>query len=657
MAVTVVLSEIQRDTLARLCDTFAPSIEREDDSSGFWARSASDLAIPDAIEQALGELPEEQLDGLRDLLDALAKEGFNDADQPAREAMVHAFGDSDPDTLAGVSAFKGLTLMLFYALPDPETGINPNWEVLGYPGPVSAPPSPEKAPKTISVTVPGDEALTLEADVAIVGSGAGGGVIAGTLAAEGKRVAVLEMGGYYNEADFNQLEMWAYEHLYHGGALHPTHDGQIVIMAGQNLGGGTTVNWTNCLRTRPWIREEWAREHGLEGLDGPEFDRHLDAVFERISANDRCSDWNGPHQRLKEACEKVGYDFATIVRNTDPETYSPDNAGFLGYGDQSGSKQGTLKTYLQDAADAGSQFVVNCRVDRVLTENGRAAGVEGTYTDADGRTARVVVRAPEVVLAAGSLETPAILLRSGIGGPGAGEYLRLHPGTAVIGMYDEPQKGWWGAPQTGLSHEFERIENDHGFLIECGHASTGSTGSAVPWESGEQHKELMSQGRFASAFVFLIRDRGHGRVTVDGDGNSVHTYPFDDAQDQRIFRRGFAELSRLHQAAGAHEIYTLHRRLHRWRRGEDLDAFIEGTQAAPLSPYEHATFSAHQMGSARMGSDPQTSVAGPYGELHDVKGVWIGDASAFPSATGTNPMGTVMALAHRTAEAIASASR
>jgi hypothetical protein len=104
MAVTVVLSEIQRDTLARLCDTFAPSIEREEDSTGFWARSASDLGIPDAIEQALGELPEEQLDGLRELLDALARERFNDVDQPAREAMVHAFSDSDPDTLAGVSA-------------------------------------------------------------------------------------------------------------------------------------------------------------------------------------------------------------------------------------------------------------------------------------------------------------------------------------------------------------------------------------------------------------------------------------------------------------------------------------------------------------------------------------------------------------------------
>src|SRR5213076_3419086 len=135
--------------------TFAPAVPRDDDSTGFWGRSASDMGIPDAIEEALTQLPEDDVDGLRAVLEALADEGFNDADQGARERMVHAFGDSDPDTLAGVSAFKALTLMLFYAMPDPETGINPNWEVLGYPGPVSAPPSPARAPKTIAVTVPG----------------------------------------------------------------------------------------------------------------------------------------------------------------------------------------------------------------------------------------------------------------------------------------------------------------------------------------------------------------------------------------------------------------------------------------------------------------------------------------------------------------------
>jgi choline dehydrogenase-like flavoprotein len=655
MAVTVVLSEIQRDTLAKVCDTFAPSIEHDDDPTGFWARSASDMAIPDAIEQALAQAPEEQVQGLRELLDAFATEGFNDAPQEAREQMIHAFSDSSPETLAGVSAFRGLSLMLFYAMPDPATGRNPNWEMLGYPGPVSAPPLPDQAPKTIETLVPIDDALTLEADVCVVGSGAGGGVIAGTLASQGKQVAVMEMGDYFNESDFNQLELWAYENLYHGGGLHPTADGQVILMAGQNLGGGTTVNWTNSLRTPDHVRAEWAQEHGLEGVDRPEYDRHFDAVMERIQVNDRCSDYNGPHLRMEEACDKLGYHFQRVARNTDPETYDAGNAGFIGYGDQSGSKQGTLKTYLQDAADAGAQFVTRCRADRILVENGRAAGVEGTYEDVQGTRSRVIVRAPAVVIAAGALESPAILLRSGIGGPAVGDYLRLHPATAVLGLYDEAQKGWWGAPQTALSHEFANIEDGHGFIIESSHASTGSTGSAMPWESGRQHKEYMSEARFASPLIILIRDRGHGRVTIDADGNAVHTYPFADELDQRLFRRGLVELVRMHEAAGARRILTLHRKLTKWDRGEDLEEFMRRVHDAPLSPYEHAIFSAHQMGSCRMGKDPATSVANPWGELHDTPGVWIGDASAFPSASGANPMISIMALAHRTAGAIAAA--
>jgi len=656
MAVTVVLSEIQRDTLARLCDTFVPAVEAAEDPTGFWARSASDMGLPDVIEQQLATLADEQLDGLRRLLDAFAEQGFNDAAPEAREQMVHAFADSSPETLAGVHAFKGLTMMLFYAMPDPQTGRNPNWEAIGYPGPVSAPPAPDAVPKTIRTVGPVDDSLTLEADVCVVGSGAGGGVIAGKLAAEGRQVAVLEMGGYYTESDFNQLELWAYEHLYHGGSLHPTAEGQVTLMAGASLGGGTTVNWTNCLRTPDLVREEWEREHGLEGLAGREFDRHLDAVLERIGATDACSDYNGPHQRLKEACEKAGYDWARIVRNTDPATYSADDAGFMHYGDQSGSKLGTLKTYLQDAADRGAQFVVRCRAERVLVEDGRAAGVEGTYEDAEGHRGRVTVRAPQVVVACGALESPALLLRSRIGGPAVGEHLKLHPGTAVVGYYDEPQRAWWGPPQSGLSHQFADVEDGYGFLLEGGAASVGSTSAASPWESGRQHKELMADGPCSAAFVFLIRDRGQGRVTIDGDGNAVHSYLLTDELDQRIFRRGLDETVRLHESVGARRIVTLHRRLTAWERGEDLAAYRERVAAMPLAPHEHATFSAHQMSSCRMGAQRGSSVANPWGELHDVPGVWIGDASAFPSASGVNPMVSVMALAHRTAEAIAAAS-
>jgi choline dehydrogenase-like flavoprotein len=225
----------------------------------------------------------------------------------------------------------------------------------------------------------------------------------------------------------------------------------------------------------------------------------------------------------------------------------------------------------------------------------------------------------------------------------------------VAGYYEEGQRGWWGPPQAGLTDRFADIEDGHGFLIESGPVNPGIGAASTPWETGRQHKEFMSEARFAAAFVFLIRDRGHGRVTIDRDGNAVHEYPLTDPLDVRIFRRGLTELARLHEAAGARRIITYQRRLTQWDRGEDLDAFIERLDACPLSPYEHAIFSAHQMGSCRMGKDRASSVAGPWGELHDTPGVWIGDASAFPSASGVNPMVSVMALAHRTAEAILAA--
>ena len=144
-------------------------------------------------------------------------------------------------------------------------------------------------------------------------------------------------------------------------------------------------------------------------------------------------------------------------------------------------------------------------------------------------------------------------------------------------------------------------------------------------------------------------------MTIDRDGNAVHSYHLSDPLDDANFRAGLVELVKLHELAGAEEIITFHRRLTRWQRGEDLEAFKQRVHDAPLTPHEHAMFALHQMGSCRMGPDPATSVADPWGQLHDTPGVWIGDASAFPTASGTNPMLTTMALAHRTAGAIVAA--
>lgn len=648
------LTEVQRDALRAFCDTIVPSIERADDADGFWARKATDLAVDQGVEQIIATLPPELQVGLGQLLDALAQQGFARASQPSREQVLWNVTMADANAAQGVGALTGMALFLYYGAPDPQTGQNPNWKTLGYPGP-AIPPVQNEKPIT-PITPDGDE-LELEADVVVVGSGAGGGVIAGTLAQQGLKVVVLEAAGYFNESDFKQLELVAYQEMYWRGGPTPTADGNVSLQAGTTLGGGTTINWTNCLRTYPWVREQWASEFGLEGVDGADYDLHLDAVLARIGATDKASDLNGPQQRMKAGCDKLGWDFRLVVRNVDLEKYSPEASGYMGFGDPSGAKNSTAQTYLRDAFDNEADILVRTRAQRILVENGRAAGVEARYEDPEsGRSARVVVRAPHVVAACGALETPALLLRSQIGGPAVGDYLRLHPALAIFGSYGEDLRAWWGAPHAGLSHEFENLEDGYGFLIEGAQYTTAIGGSATPWTGGEQHKELMARYKHGATFIMLLRDHGHGRVVIDPNGESVPFYSLEDPLDLKHARVAIEKIIRLHEAAGADQIMSLAANLPLWRRGDDLEHFIERCRRVPQRAGGQKLFSAHQMGTARMGSDPQTSVAGPFGELHDVKGVWIGDGSAFPTPSGTNPMVTIMALARRTAFAVADAA-
>jgi choline dehydrogenase-like flavoprotein len=472
------------------------------------------------------------------------------------------------------------------------------------------------------------------------------------LAERGLDVVVLEAAGYFNESDFTQLELLAYQQMFWRGGPNLTADGNVSLVAGTTLGGGTTINWTNCLRTRDWVRAEWA-EQGLEGVDGPGYDRHLDSVLERISANDRCSDLNGAQQRLREGAEALGWSFETIVRNADPESYTPEMAGYLGFGDQSGSKRSADRTWLSDAQEHGARFLTYTKATRVLTEGGRASGVESVWQTPDGRGAKVIVLAPRVVVACGSLESPALLLRSGIGGPAVGRNLRLHPSSVVGGEYGTDQKAWWGPPQAGLCDEFADTGEGFGFLIETAQYAPGLIGSATPWISGADHKRRMDGFRLTGTFISLTRDRGGGQVSIDANGEAVPTYAATDPLDLENLRRGIEVQIRLHEAAGAHQIGPLAEGAPTWRRGDDLEAFIDSVKRIPFRAGGYKLFSAHQMGTCRMGADPATSVAGPLGELHDTKGVWIGDGGAFPTSSGTNPMVSIMALAHRTAEAIA----
>ena len=641
------LTPVQREVLRALVDTAVPALEVEDDPNGFWSTPGSATGAHEAVEQFLvAVVPEADFLGIQQLLDGMALLGMQHQKRAAREAILASASALAPEAKVAVQTLRGAACLFANAIPD-ASGRNPYWAQYGYPGPQVAPPTEEPH---ITPYVPTDGEV-LVTDVVIIGSGAGGGTIAGVVAAGGKDVIVLEAGGASSERDYTQLEITASATMMYKGGVALTADNNLALLAGHTLGGGTTINWQNCVRPAPFLLQEWA-EHGLTDVPA-EFERHLDAVLTRMGANDECSDLNGAHQRMVEGAKALGWSWETATLNVDPAKHNPDLAGYTQFGDVTGAKRGTLNTYLRDAYDAGARILCHTKALKVLSEGGVATGVEAVYTDpATQETRTVTIQATHVVVAAGALETPAVLLRSGIGGAAVGKHLRLHPSSGMFGVYEEDQRAWWGPPQAAVMDEFRDLGDGYGLLVEGSQYYPGVFAFQLALTNGKAHKELMSKFARMCDLLFITRDHGGGEVTVDEHGEAVHHYSLDDPRDQEQVRKGLRVLAELHLAAGAQELWLNTAYAPKFTRGDDLEAWLTGLYAMPFGAGGIAMGSAHQMGSARMGTDPADSVADPTGELHDVKGVWIGDTSAFPTPSGANPMLTCMALAHRTAENI-----
>jgi choline dehydrogenase-like flavoprotein len=213
-------------------------------------------------------------------------------------------------------------------------------------------------------------------------------------------------------------------------------------------------------------------------------------------------------------------------------------------------------------------------------------------------------------------------------------------------------RSWDGQFQATVSFAFAEAVQGSGFLVESVNLSLPFWATSMAFASGAAHKERMLRLRHAATWHAVSHDTGSGEVVLD-EGEPVARWAFDNPVDRAVAVRAHVELARLHRTRGAREIFTFHWDDLAWHEGEDFDAYVAHLEKAP---YEGLAYSAHQMGSCRLGADPATSAANPLGELHDVPGVWIGDASALPTAPGVNPMLTIMALARRTAHAIRDAS-
>jgi choline dehydrogenase-like flavoprotein len=664
------LTAPQMRTLEAVCETLtasAPPPAGADDSHGLYARTAASLNVAALVAETLGQESPESRAQAAQLLDLLGSptgglllarraKGFADLPPAVREAALRRMSVSPLAALRqGFSALKRLTLFIFYAAPE-ENGLNPNWPALGY-TPAPPPPSPEAAPKRIApLPVAGD--LTLTADAVVVGSGAGGGVVAARLAAAGKAVIVLEKGGYYSESDFTGGEAVMTPQLYLRRGALATKDLGMIVLAGSALGGGTIVNWSTSLRTPPDVLAEWEREHGLTGVTSADYQQDFAEIERRLGVNTEDSDPNPNNAALQRGCEALGYEWKRIPRNASD---CQQRCGACGYGCPYGRKQSTMLTYLQDAADAGARFVVRCQVERVTVERGRVTGVEGWALDEQtGERRRVRVTAPVVVVAGGAVESPALLLRSGLRNPNIGAHLRLHPVVAMAAYYAEPIAPWTGSLQTVLSDHFKHLQGGYGLRFEVAPAHPGMLGMVTPWRSAAQHKTDMARNPNAATFIALMRDTGEGRVTLDKQGDPVLNY-FPNAFDRRALAQAMGELAKISAAGGATRVAALYSReltidAEDGRPGAfsaaRLRAFAHGADRRGVAPNMLPVFSAHQMGTCRLGSSARTAVADPWGEVFGVKGLFIGDASGFPTASGVNPMLSVMALAARVAQRI-----
>jgi choline dehydrogenase-like flavoprotein len=486
---------------------------------------------------------------------------------------------------------------------------------------------------------------TIEAQVVVVGSGPGGGVAAAQLAAAGLKVVLLEEGPAVGAADFNQREREMVPLLYQERGLRHTRDLAFTILQGRAIGGGTNVNWTTCFAPPAAILREWAARSGLSELLPERWQEAVAQVERRIEVHAvDDAEHNANNRVLLSGARRLGWRSGKLRRNV----VGCVRSGFCGLGCTYNAKRSIPLTYLRDALEHGGAVYADCPVAKVLLGGGRVRGVVARAAGG----ARLTVRAPIVVAAGGAINTPGLLLRSGLGSscPRIGRGTYLHPTVAVIGLYERPIEASYGIPQSAYCDQFAELSGNFGYRIEAAPAYPGMAASYLP-SFGRQHRMLVELSPRLAITIALVRDgAGHqpeSQVVLEPDGMPALEYQLG-AIDRAHLLHGMQRMAELHFAAGAQRVFTLH--------AEPLELSgadqIGWIARRGVIENELALFSAHPQGGCAMGRDPERSVCDAAGELHGTPGLFVCDGSLFPASIGVNPQVTIMALAYRVSAAI-----
>jgi choline dehydrogenase-like flavoprotein len=483
----------------------------------------------------------------------------------------------------------------------------------------------------------------LEADVCVIGSGAGGALVAHELQRAGLGVLVVEEGGHHTRAQFHMREDEAFPMLYQESGTRASKDLGFTILQGRAVGGSTVVNWTTSFRTPEPVYQHWRDVHQVRELAYADVVPHWDAVEQRLNiAQIPYEETNRNNRLLYDGCKKLGLPVETTHRNVKGCMKS----GYCGMGCPIDAKQSMLVTYLPDAVALGARVVSRCRVDKLVVSSGSVARAECSVIGDDGYNPsgrRVSIKARRFVLAAGGIGSPAILMRSGLGGGLVGRRTFLHPVASIVARYAEPVEAYYGAPQSVASHAHADRGDRVGLFYEAAPVHPALAAMVSPGIASE-HLEHMKTLPFVAAHIALAIDGFHpsehgGTVTLRESGAPLLDYPVNDRLQEALLA-GLRTLARINFAVGAQSIMI----------GDVPALELRGERdLGQLDGYDlrrQTLFSAHVMGGCKMGDDPAASVVRSRDlRHHGVENLHVVDGSVFPTSLGVNPQESIYGLA------------
>lgn len=486
-----------------------------------------------------------------------------------------------------------------------------------------------------------------EAEVVVVGSGPTGAVVAHELAVAGRRVVLLEEGPPFTPDDFVLEGARSMTRTLREGGLRATRGYVMPTMQAVALGGGSLVNSAICPRAPQSVLDDWCTRYELSRTTRKDLDPHYDAVAAFLGIAPTPDDVQGPRNLLfRDGCRALGYSCEPIPRNV----RGCRGSGECFTGCRVRAKQSMDVSYVPAAIRAGARVLTSVRVERVEAQGPRVEAVTGRVVEPfTGRPgARFRVKADVVVLAAGCVATPVILMKSGNlanRSEQVGRNLQFHPGVAIAGVFPERTHPRFGATQGYQSLEFI----DEGFKLETLWAPPAVLAVRTPG-TGLALKERLAEAPFSAvwdAIASCHRSLGHVKPRR-GSMDPVLHYRLDP-EDVKILQRALVVLSEIFFAAGASKIMPgVHGLPEMMHSRQEADAL----RRADLRATDLVCGGNHVFCTTRMHGDPERGVVDEDGKAHDLENLWIADTGIFPRCSGVNPMFTGMALAHRQAGAI-----